>query len=175
MQPELEDVIMTSALNHLITGVVFYVVQFVCHEQILCGHLVAANQQSLQYKDIKNIAKRGEKPSSLLLFTSSRLFFFQFILWSLHNERFEARSRKFLIDRRDKKQTRRDGSRSIWEFNSCAGRGKLRDIEFTKWRLVLRHPTSHHCTPMILRFYASRILKANWKLAVKYPPLVIRS
>lgn len=43
LQPQLEDVIVAAALDHLVAGVVADVVQLVGHEQILGGHLVAAD------------------------------------------------------------------------------------------------------------------------------------
>lgn len=48
LKPQLKDVVVASALDYLITGVVADVVQFVRHEQVLGGHLVAADQQALQ-------------------------------------------------------------------------------------------------------------------------------
>lgn len=50
LQPQLEDVIVAAALDHLVAGVVADVVQFVGHEQILGRHLIAAEQQALQAK-----------------------------------------------------------------------------------------------------------------------------
>ena len=88
LQPEFEDVIMTSALYHFITGVVLHVVQFVRHEQILGGHLVAANQQSLQHEEKRMRRERGEKATVSLVvrfFQFSFSFYppppAQFILW----------------------------------------------------------------------------------------------
>lgn len=70
--------------------------------------------------------------------------FFQLILQDTMSTHFELCLRNFLIDRREKEQTWETGPGRYG--NSCAGRGKLRDIEFTKWRLVSCHPTGRHCT-----------------------------
>ena len=50
MKPELEDIVVSSALNDLIAGVVAHVVDLVRLEEVVCGHLVAADQQSLHEK-----------------------------------------------------------------------------------------------------------------------------
>lgn len=47
LQPELEYVVVSAALNDFIARVVLDVVQFVRHEQVLRAHLVAAEQQPL--------------------------------------------------------------------------------------------------------------------------------
>lgn len=47
LQPQLEDVVVAAALDHLVTGVVLDVVQLVRHEQILGRHLITADQQTL--------------------------------------------------------------------------------------------------------------------------------
>lgn len=44
LQPQLKDVVVASALDHFVAGVVADVVEFVGHEQILGRHLVAADQ-----------------------------------------------------------------------------------------------------------------------------------
>ena len=48
LQPELEYVVVSAALNDFIARVVLDVVQLVLHEQVLRAHLVAAEQQSLR-------------------------------------------------------------------------------------------------------------------------------
>lgn len=47
LQPQLEDVIVSSALNDLVTSIVADVVQLVSHEEIFGRHLVAADQKTL--------------------------------------------------------------------------------------------------------------------------------
>lgn len=47
LKPQLEDVVMTAALDHLVSGVVLHVVQLVLHEQVVRAHLVTAQKQSL--------------------------------------------------------------------------------------------------------------------------------
>jgi len=47
LQPELEYVVVSAALNDFIARVVPDVVQLVLHEQVLRAHLVAAEQQPL--------------------------------------------------------------------------------------------------------------------------------
>jgi hypothetical protein len=47
LQPQLEDVVVSAALNHFVACVVLNIVKFVLHEQIFRAHLVAADQQSL--------------------------------------------------------------------------------------------------------------------------------
>uniref|UniRef100_A0A182MLD5 Uncharacterized protein n=1 Tax=Anopheles culicifacies TaxID=139723 RepID=A0A182MLD5_9DIPT len=54
LEPQLEDVVVPSALDHLVAGVVADVVQLVRHEQVLGGHLVAANEKTLN--------KEGKQP-----------------------------------------------------------------------------------------------------------------
>jgi len=49
LQPELEYVVVSAALNDFIARVVLDVVQLVRHEQVLRAHLVAAEQQPLWY------------------------------------------------------------------------------------------------------------------------------
>lgn len=147
LQPKFEDVIMTPALNHFIAGIVLHVVQFVCHEQILGWHLIAANQQTLENKEA-NAWRRRDGDS--LVCCCSVFQFFQLILQDTMSIRFELCLRNFLIDRREKEQTWETGP-GRYE-NSCAGRGKLRDIEFTKWRMVSCHPTGRHCTSWFCDF-----------------------
>lgn len=48
LQPQLEDVVVAAALDHLVARVVVQVVELVGHEQILSGHLVAAHQEALK-------------------------------------------------------------------------------------------------------------------------------
>jgi len=47
LKPEFEDVVVSSALNDFVAGVVAHVVDLVRLEEVVCGHLVAADQQSL--------------------------------------------------------------------------------------------------------------------------------
>jgi len=47
LQPELEDIVVSAALDDFVAGVILNVIEFVLHEQILCAHLVAADQQAL--------------------------------------------------------------------------------------------------------------------------------
>jgi hypothetical protein len=44
LQPQLEDVVVSAALNNFVACVVLNIVQFVLHEQIVRAHLVAADQ-----------------------------------------------------------------------------------------------------------------------------------
>jgi hypothetical protein len=44
LQPQLEDVVVSAALNNFIPSVVLDVIKFVLHEQIFCAHLVTADQ-----------------------------------------------------------------------------------------------------------------------------------
>jgi len=44
LQPKLENVVVTPALNDLIASVVPHVVQLVRHKQVFRGHLVTADQ-----------------------------------------------------------------------------------------------------------------------------------
>lgn len=75
LQPEFEDVVMTSALNHFIPGVVLHVVQLVWHEQILGGHLVAANQQFLENKETNASRTKGERVRLACCFLFFQLIF----------------------------------------------------------------------------------------------------
>jgi hypothetical protein len=47
LQPELEDVVMAAALDHLVSRVEARVVNLVRHEQVLRRHGVAAQQDAL--------------------------------------------------------------------------------------------------------------------------------
>ena len=47
LQPQFEDVVMTAALDHLVSGVVADVVALVGLEEIVGRHLVTADEQSL--------------------------------------------------------------------------------------------------------------------------------
>ena len=47
LEPELEDVVVPAALNDLVAGVVADVVVLVPLEQVVCRHLVAADQEAL--------------------------------------------------------------------------------------------------------------------------------
>lgn len=47
LEPQLEDIVVTAALDHLVTGIVANVVQFVGHEKILGRHLITAKKQAL--------------------------------------------------------------------------------------------------------------------------------
>jgi hypothetical protein len=49
LQPELEYVVVSAALNNFVASVILHVVQLVLHEQILRAHLVAAEQQPLSW------------------------------------------------------------------------------------------------------------------------------
>ncbi len=44
LQPELKDVVVPPALDDLVAGVVAHVVQLVLLEQVVRGHLVAADE-----------------------------------------------------------------------------------------------------------------------------------
>lgn len=55
LQPQLEDVVVAATLDDLVAGVVADVVQLVRHEQILGGHLVTADQKTLQSKEGTNV------------------------------------------------------------------------------------------------------------------------
>ena len=46
-EPELEDVVMTSALDDLISGIVGHVVVFILLEQVISPHSIAVVQQTL--------------------------------------------------------------------------------------------------------------------------------
>lgn len=48
LQPQLEDVVVAAALDHLVAGVVPRVVDLVRHEQVLRVHRVAAQQDALE-------------------------------------------------------------------------------------------------------------------------------
>lgn len=48
LQPQLEDVVVPAALDHLVPGVVADVVLLVGHEQVLRRHLVAADEEALK-------------------------------------------------------------------------------------------------------------------------------
>ena len=50
LEPELEDVVVASALDDLVAGVVADVVVLVALEQVVRAHLVAADQQALLIK-----------------------------------------------------------------------------------------------------------------------------
>ena len=47
LQPQFEDVIVSSALDDLVSCVIAAVVALVCLEQVVCRHLVTADQQAL--------------------------------------------------------------------------------------------------------------------------------
>jgi hypothetical protein len=47
-QPQLEDVVVSTALNHFVARVVSDVVVFVLLEQIIGAHLIAINQKTLR-------------------------------------------------------------------------------------------------------------------------------
>ena len=66
LQPELEYVVVSAALNVFIARVVLDVVQLVLHEQVLRAHLVAAEQQPLwSATDRKTIVVRSHTASAL--------------------------------------------------------------------------------------------------------------
>jgi hypothetical protein len=44
LQPQLEDVVVSAALNNFIACIILNIVKFVLHEQIFGAHLVAADQ-----------------------------------------------------------------------------------------------------------------------------------
>jgi hypothetical protein len=47
LQPQLEDVIMTAALNHFVPSVIPDIVMLILLEQVVCIHRVATGQDSL--------------------------------------------------------------------------------------------------------------------------------
>jgi len=66
LQPELEYVVVSAALNDLIARVVLDVVQLVLHEQVLRAHLVAAKQQPLWLAtDRKTVVVKSHRASAL--------------------------------------------------------------------------------------------------------------
>jgi hypothetical protein len=44
LQPQLEDVVMSAALDNFIACIILNIVKFVLHEQVVRAHLVAADQ-----------------------------------------------------------------------------------------------------------------------------------
>lgn len=48
LEPQLEDVVVPAALDHLVAGVVANVILLVGHEEILRRHLIAADEQALR-------------------------------------------------------------------------------------------------------------------------------
>ena len=52
LEPELEDVVVPAALDDLVAGVVLHVVDLVRLEQVVRGHLVAVDQESLIFNVI---------------------------------------------------------------------------------------------------------------------------
>lgn len=61
LQPQLEDIIVPAALDHLVASVVADVVLLVGHEQILGRHLVAADEQTLQRKYMHSIIDKATR------------------------------------------------------------------------------------------------------------------
>lgn len=59
LQPQLEDIIVPAALDHLVASVVADVVLLIGHEQILGRHLVAADEQTLQRKYMHSIIDKA--------------------------------------------------------------------------------------------------------------------
>ena len=50
-QPKLKDVVVTTALDHLIAGIVGDIVVFVLLEKVVGAHLVAVDQETLVVKN----------------------------------------------------------------------------------------------------------------------------
>jgi len=50
LEPQLEDVIVPSALDHLVSGIVANIILLVGHEQILGRHLIAADEETLRIR-----------------------------------------------------------------------------------------------------------------------------
>jgi len=48
LEPQLEDVVVPSALDHLVSGIVANIILLVGHEQILGRHLIAADEETLR-------------------------------------------------------------------------------------------------------------------------------
>lgn len=90
LQPELEYVVVSAALNDFIARVVLDVVQFVLHEQVLRAHLVAAEQQPLWAATQKTLVMRSHRASSLSLLTS-----WEILLNSMHRVVLENKQRQF--------------------------------------------------------------------------------
>ena len=53
LEPELEDVVVPAALDDLVAGVVADVVDLVRLEQVVRGHLVAVDQETLEYETVR--------------------------------------------------------------------------------------------------------------------------
>ena len=49
-EPKFEDIVATAALGYPITGVKRHVIMFVLLEEVLCAHLIAAEENSLNQK-----------------------------------------------------------------------------------------------------------------------------
>ena len=53
LEPELEDVVVPAALDDLVAGVVADVVDLVRLEQVVRGHLVAVDQETLEIETVR--------------------------------------------------------------------------------------------------------------------------
>ena len=53
LEPELEDVVVPAALDDLVAGVVADVVDLVRLEQVVRGHLVAVDQETLENETVR--------------------------------------------------------------------------------------------------------------------------
>lgn len=50
LEPQLEDVIVSTALDHLVARIIAHIVVLVLLKQVICTHLVRLNKETLQRK-----------------------------------------------------------------------------------------------------------------------------
>ena len=59
LEPELEDVVVPAALDDLVAGVVADVVDLVRLEQVVRGHLVAVDQETLENETVRELLNQN--------------------------------------------------------------------------------------------------------------------
>ena len=69
LEPELEDVVVPAALDDLVAGVVADVVDLVRLEQVVRGHLVAVDQETLENETVRELLNHN--PVKFLVVLSS--------------------------------------------------------------------------------------------------------
>jgi hypothetical protein len=95
LQPQLEDVIMTAALNHFVPSVIPDIVMLILLEQVVCIHRVATGQDSLNKIELNTewllSSRRGVSFSPRQLFSTS-----SYPIFEMHGRALQRGSHQFM-------------------------------------------------------------------------------
>ena len=73
LEPELEDIIVTTTLNNFVARVVLQVIEFILLEQVSGAHLITAREESLQWYKMVKLTILFESPAFFMLISHSKV------------------------------------------------------------------------------------------------------